>query len=437
MAVSCNLDQRKVPSMCGLEVILFVFNRVVRKQAFQVASKLTRQRCSQSQVVFFSGEALDVQRKLETLDEAVSFGNFDVRLSTVSMGRCLRAENRLDERQQVLGWGKQRACSYQEMMVKIEALPDRDEFWPSALREIQQDPLVRRLRCKRDGKHLTPTQRKKLLLSIWEELTPEKQREQDKFVRKVLDKVYLPCLQSASAKVRLGMSSASFLGACAASLGAVSFAVHFLREVDRWTARHLVRPRNSTLTETFAQADKVVRKLSRKNVQTLSKSITTCQRLMDDADQLLQQLRTPSIPVQQIIERNEQDLVDHEFLLDGCQPWNFPVNLSCVNLRQLLASNLFKINFAIGVKIVVYAVKDLPSATVEQAVQSLSSILAMLNPKSPNFPIFCQLAHNLRQAVGSNPEWSAKLRCQVEPSQIVDDFFARVNQRYCEIFYCK
>ena len=437
---------KSIDGMCGLDVVLFVHARLVEQKNFEEARNVPRLTCSHAQRLFFSGIPAETPESRGINMIAIPFGNFDVRLATVSIARLVLSDRRSStSRKEILLWGRQKKMKYQKIVEQIETLPNHREFWPLVLSEIQQDPLTVHLRAKVDGRFMSSARRGRTFAAIYLEITGTHQgnRALHKFVRQLLSEVYIPALQGASQSktIFIAMTADEFLSASAKTLGSVSFGSHFLREVDKWVTTNTRQARNETLTQQYFHSSRLVRRMSAETADTLSKTITKCNRLMDNAENLLKSVYSVPDSVANIILRNTEDLVQHRFLLDGPHPWNFPADLTCLEVHKLMESMAFKVNYAIGIKVLVHAIQIIDSSDSDfpqvsqgcrQAIDSLKFFTTALEAGSLDHRIFCRLARDLRK-VSKSPS----LLCTFESGDELDRFFSQVEHRYRDIFYQK
>ena len=433
---SIGFKKRTIDDMCGVSVLLFVHARLVNHRAFDKALNVPKLTCAVAQEMFYSGDAVCNALKYDAIRHTIPYGNVDVRLATISLGRLLKSTTP-NKREDVLAWGQTKELSYRQIVAKIHSL--EVEGFADVLLEIQKDPLTVYFRTTKPS----PAVRRRMLTNIYREITERHQtnRAMIKFITCLLEEVYIPVLNAVSKSKNIDPSilATTFLTIATKSVSSISFGVHFVREIDKWVAMNMHQPRNSTLTQQFIQTTSpIVRRISLDTVDQITETMTTCHRTMKVARKLLQRIDKCPLVVQEIIDKNVDDLTTHQFLTEGVQPWNFPTDLSCLETTTLLRHDKFKLHYAVGIHIVKYSIQNklLRTVDVKKVVNSVLHFMSSTTVQSLEHQIFCRLAQILRQVLRpEHDELADKLSCTFTSTVTVEQFFRNVTQKYSQLFH--
>lgn len=326
------------------------------------------------------------------------------------------------------------------------------------------------------------------------------------FMRQSIDAYYVPVLRFDSdnhKRFESGMQPMAYLRECMSRQDTVSFGVHFLREVRAFVANKLGMKITSELTTKYAQKSVVVLPVSAQNVEEVRQKINRCDAVIQQAYDLLRttftdrmmitdQIRSGassssgpllgSVPMQtsgaqpqlveSIIQQNRKNMEDRTFMSAGLEPWNFPLNVAHYNatsndvlpdqfnlysvneadMRQLLSNDMFRIYYAMGVRIAAHFIAQRQFGADDSSVKrnvsivvySVIQFLNMTEAFTENRKIMCTLLHNIYNAIRAfnHPGLSDVLHLAGRYHQTcvtandIDEtaeFFKRVNMAYKSI----
>jgi hypothetical protein len=427
------------PHTCALSVLGFIHYRVVENKMFEdIVNSKDLLVCEKLRGVFFQTRETRFVSKCsaefpETVHQlaSIDFGSFLDYLAKIVDNLQTKQDIREFEAALRKQPSEKLAVSIQERLMHI--LPvDLVEFvgtdvWQRITEEICNDPLTKHLHS------LDSKQRLALMLDLYEPST-------EAFSHHVL--VALNAYRYTDPKP----SAVRFLEWAASKKSLSGFGVHFLREMSNWMAR-------KSLGESKIQQEFPVESFLVKPIHSVDEArdmVDKCEHLIAQASQLLteqiqdvvvRQETLVDLPkIHNILLYNELDLLNHQFLVETLQAWNFPLDETCELLNRLeprfrvyacssaemaacLESELFKMYFSIGVWLAKHKLsrKLLDPEDEEIILQSLRGFYAVATSVSDK-NIFCVLLVLMGET---------RFDCDPDEAKIQSrDFFAQAKQLY-------